>query len=89
MPFVKGLAVLAVSSLVAAGSAHAGSSNGARPKEEKPPTALEQNAASTPSAPSAVVEAPIVMGRSVATMRKSKLHHIKPKPVKPTIANKN
>jgi hypothetical protein len=88
MPFVKGLAILAVSSLVAAGGAHAGLSmnNGARPKEEKPPAAVEQI---TPPAASAVAEAPIVMGRSVAIVRKSKLHHIKPKPAKPTIANKN
>jgi hypothetical protein len=84
MPFFKVLAVLAVSSLAAAGSASAGST-AAGPKGQKAPTIIK----SAQPAGHTAAEAPIVMGRSVGIVRKSKLHHIKAKPAHPHVPSKN
>jgi hypothetical protein len=84
MPFFKVLAVLAVSSLTAAGSACAGASTAAGPKGQKAPIVR-----SAPPASQSASEAPIVMGRSVGIVRKSKLHHIKAKPAHSNVPSKN
>jgi hypothetical protein len=85
MPFFKVLAVLAVSSLAAAGGASAGASTAAGPKGQKAPTIVK----SAQPAGHTAAEAPIVMGRSVGIVRKSKLHHIKAKPAHPHVPSKN
>ncbi len=99
MPFFRVLAVLAVASLAAASGAAAGSATGksagkAGPKGQKPPAvAMEAQPAAvaegTPPSVQAAEEAPIVMGRSVAIVRKSKLRHIKAQPTHPTLPSQN
>jgi len=95
MPFFKVLAMLAISSLAAAGGAYAGASVGATagaagPKgQEASAVAKFAVAKETKPAAQAAEEAPIVMGRSVAVVRKSKLHHVKVKPTQPGLPTKN
>jgi hypothetical protein len=92
MPFfrvlaVLGLAVLTVSSLAVGNGAYAGpaAAGSAVPKAQVAPVVTKE------VQPTREVgeEAPIVMGRSVGVVRKSKLHHIKAKPAHPGDPAKN
>lgn len=93
MPFFKGLAgvglaVLAVASLAVAEGAWAGptaAGAAAAPKAQRPPVAAKDKKPTGQAAEGA----PIVMGRSVAVVRKSKLHHIKAKPDHPGASAKD
>lgn len=69
-------AILAFLSLFAAGAASAGRFNAAGAKEANVPL--------PPIVHRVKREEPIVMGRSVAAHRKSKLHHIKVNPIDAT-----
>jgi hypothetical protein len=95
MPFFKVLAMLAVSSLATAGGAYAGASGGAtagaasHKGQSSSAVAKLPVAKETKPATQAAEEAPIVMGRSVAVVRKSKLHHVKVKPPQPGLPTKN
>ncbi len=87
-PVVLGLAALAVSSLVVGEGAWAGPPRArapAAPKAQKPAVV----ATDVQPAGQAAEEAPIVMGRSVGVVRRSKLQHIKAKPVRPVVAHEN
>lgn len=97
MPLFKVLAVLAVtnlavsnlavSNLAVSTSAWAGptSAAGTKGKAQSSPLAASEAKPASPAAE----EAPIVMGRSVAVTRKSKLHHIKAKPANPSPSPRN
>lgn len=95
MPFFRVLVILAVSSVAMTGGTYAGPASGAASPKAQKPTAIVKEAlpsvvAKESSPPGqAAEEAPIVMGRSVGVVRKSKLHHIKVKPTHPGLPNKN
>lgn len=87
MPFFKILPILAIAILVPADGAWAGpAAAGGGNTKAQPATA---QAKEPKPARQALDEAPIVMGRSVAVQRKSKLHHIKVKPTPATVSSKN
>jgi hypothetical protein len=82
MRFVEVLMVVAVSSVTVGGYAYAGATAGASGSNVQTPLPVARPASQ------AIESAPIVMGRSVAVLRKSKLHHIKAKPAQATTGEK-
>ncbi len=84
---ILGLAVLAVSSLAVGNGAYAGpaAAGSAVPEAQVAPVVAKE----VQPTHQVAEEAPIVMGRSVGVVRKSKLHHIKAKPARPGVTAKD
>ena len=81
MTFGKGFGVLAVLSLAATGAAMARDISNGTAGVKRNTASLVKGDKGTGQVPVSVQTRPIVMGRSVSAHHKTKLHHVKMKPL--------